>query len=114
MKEYTLQFINPIFRQGYNTTCRLGSKHYLALLKYTRKCKNKGITPYLRLKDITGKQEDLVCELVSLSCVSEFLDVGQEAVSSNYVYRTYVDLWQGMKEAYEGFTHKNAVTVIGF
>lgn len=102
---YKLRFQEPIFRPGYNTTCRLGSKHWLALDVGDRIA-------------ICDNDEKVIFETEVLMVIyyEDFQDMGDDVIVTNHVARDLDSVFKVLKDAYPNtdWEEDQDVTVIGF
>jgi len=105
---YTIKFKNLHLRPGYQTTCRLGDKHFNHLNDY--KSKEIYLTDLIENNKIKVK-------LLSLDCKS-FILLSECHISSNhdpFARKSRRNLEKVMKDLYkESFEITKKVTIIGF
>ena len=113
MQFYDLFFDNCYFRPGYNTTCRLGKKHYTNLEQYIEQSNDFHVM--LKLQDVNDTSRIIMARLMSLEYM-EYADLSLTEIATNHIARNREDLDAAMCDAYGSkFNCRTSeVTIIGF
>jgi hypothetical protein len=104
--DYSLKFSKPFFkfRPGFNTTCRLGLKHYFDLGDEER------FTKII----LTDGNFYIYSKLISV-ITKRFQDLSSVEIASNHIARDRRNLIKALKDCYgDEFNTGSEITIIGF